>query len=360
MSELYYYTALSANQYIGPKKYIKIMEEMGSLESFFALKSIEQMKLLNVKAEKAVAVFTTMLEQGKKIVDICEQRGIGMVTIDETVYPQRLRDIEDPPFLLYFIGELIMSIPLLAIVGTRNTTEDGKTINRYFSTEFAGYNIGIVSGLALGHDAIAQQAVVDNNGYTIAVLGSGVDVAYPQANKKLYDKISQQGAIISEFPPGTKPERWHFPYRNRIISGLSDAILIMQAPEKSGALITAKYALEQGKPLYVIPGNPMEQQFNGTNNLIKEGAKVAVSPDDIVIDLLGTKPPKKEHRDINKMENLSDTEKTILTHIKDSTHIDEIVRATEISIAELNAHLIQMELNGLIMQYPGQFYERLV
>jgi DNA processing protein len=349
---------MSWNSYIGPKKFTQIIESFGEVEKFFELKPSQQMEFLNVKGEKAIPVFEKMAEEGSRIIEQCEKRGIKTLSIDEEGFPVKLRDIPDPPFLLYYYGELNFSIPLLAIVGTRDVSYDGEVVNKYFTHEISGYNIGIVSGLALGHDSIAQRTVIENGGYTIAVLGSGVDVAYPQKNSALYRDIKATGAIISEFPPGTRPERWHFPYRNRVISGLAEIVLVIQAPEKSGALITANYAIEQGKPLYVVPGSPMDKSSAGTNALINKGAKVALNPHEIVIELVGQVPNRKKPRSLEDIPELSGKERLILENMKHQLHIDEIANITEIPIAELNSLLVQMELNGFVTQYPGRYYER--
>ncbi len=357
MEDLILYAALSWNDVIGPKKYIKIKERFNDLKVFFQLSIRDQMDFLGIKNNEAEKKFSDMLPEGERIFETCRKKSISMISIESSSYPQRLREIPDPPFLLYQIGIINHSIKLAAIVGTRHTSPEAAAINEYFSMELVSYGIGIVSGLAKGHDAIAQKTVVDNDGYTIAVLGCGIDVIYPKESKELYRLILKKGAILSEYPPGTLPLRQYFPIRNRIISGLSDAVLVVQAPEKSGALITAKYAEIQGKELFVIPGSPSDKRNSGSNLLIQNGAKVALTPDDIAFELLGKKAEKSKR--INKRNNpISREEEFLLDRISTETYIDDIAELTNIPLPRLNHMLTGLEIRGLVIQYPGRYYVR--
>lgn len=356
MNDLVYYAALSYNEFIGPKRFQTILAQCKNLSNYFDLPISDQMKLVNVKSENAVAFFEEMLEKGEQIIETCRQMDIQMITLEDDNYPPKLRLLPDAPFVLYVRGKLNYSMPWLAVIGTRDPSPDAVSINRYFVTEIVNYNIGIVSGLAKGHDSIAQQVSIENSSYTVAVMGCGVDIVYPPENRHLYNIIAETGAVISEYPPGVQPDRWRFPYRNRLISGLSDAILIVQAPRKSGTLITASFAESQQKDVFVIPGNPTNEKYEGTNILIQKGAKVAIKPEDIVFDLLGERRAmKRKQADLSL---LNQTERNIIDLLKDETHIDELIRQSELPVGKLNSILTKLELMGLIVQYPGRFYLR--
>lgn len=356
IDELIYYTALSYNDYIGPKRFLKIKENFNKLEDFFQLSSIEQMDFIGLKNPESQKKFDSMLTEGERIITVCHKKGIKIISAEDPVYPPKLHLIPDPPFLFYQLGEINYSSKLIAIVGTREVSPEAVLINQHFAKDLISYNIGIISGLAKGHDMIAQKTAIDNEGYTIAVLGSGVDVIYPKESKELYLEIKVKGALISEYPPGSLPLPQYFPYRNRIISGLSDAVLVIQAPEKSGALITAKYAEIQGKDLYVVPGNPTAEKYAGSNKLIQNGAKMALNPEDIAIDLLGKKAEKIKKLNISNLPDITKEEKIVLQNLNTETYIDDITELTGLSISQLNHILTKLEIRGLVIQYPGRYY----
>ena len=231
-------------------------------------------------------------------------------------------------------------------------------INEYFTKEFIGNGIGIVSGMARGHDFIAHKTALNCNGFTAAVLGCGIDGVYPAEHRALFDKICSRGAVISEYPPGTPALKTHFPLRNRIISGLAEAVLLVQAPQKSGALITAGYAKTQGRKLYVIPGSPLDEKNRGSNTLIRSGARIALDPMDIIIDILG--PVSEKIRPSGPgMPGLSPEYKIVLEKLAPGeTPIDSLIALTGIGYSRLNHLLTMMEMEGLVDQYPGRVYKR--
>jgi DNA processing protein len=353
LDEIIYVLALSSNSYIGPKRYTTIKNSLG-LKDFFSLSAKEQMEFLKIRSAKAVPEFERMLFEGEKILKVCNKIGIKFVRIEDEFYPPALKEIEDPPFLLYYLGHFNHSIKKIAVIGTRHPSKEAIEINKYFSREFVSYGIGVVSGLARGHDSIAQRTVVENDGYTIAVMGGGVDVIYPLENKNLYYQIREKGCIVSEYPPGTYPLKQNFPLRNRIISGLSDAVLVLQAPEKSGTLITVECAQRQNRDVYTIPGNTLDPLYRGSNKLIQNGAKIALTPEDIVFDLLGK--DAKKIRNIKNDLSLSDEEKLILKSISKETHIDDLIEKSGISQQNLLRILTLLEIRGYVEQLPGGFY----
>ncbi len=357
MDDPVYFAALSWNEAIGPRRYDRIRSEFKDLKNFFALKPDEMINFLKIKNENIKRLFLEMLPAGEKIVKKCSLGNIKMINREDKSYHPRLRDIPDPPFVYYQIGNIDNSNKITGIVGTRNVSREASSINEYFTGELVKYNIGIASGLAIGHDSIAHRTALLKGGFTIAVLGSGIDVIYPSEHKRLYDEICLKGAVISEYPPGAGPFKTHFPLRNRIISGLSEAVLLIQAPEKSGSLITAKYAADQGRELYVLPGNPMDPRNKGSNDLIRYGAKIALDPFDIITDIMGT-APQKAPADITSKNDLTSDERKLIEMLSEATQIDNLIYSSGMDLRKLNHILNKLEMLGLVTQFPGRIYSR--
>lgn len=221
-------------------------------------------------------------------IDYLNKNNINLITIFDKSYPEKLRNIYDPPLVLYAKGNINLLNRLgIAIVGCRLSTNYGNNISTQFSYILSKYNINVISGLARGIDASSHKGAIKANGNTIAVVGSGLDIIYPYENKYLFTEIIEKGGlIISEYVPGTKPISKNFPQRNRIISGISNGVLVVEAKEKSGSLITAEFALEQGREVYAVPGNINSMNSVGTNELIKQGAKMVTSVSEILEDFL--------------------------------------------------------------------------
>lgn len=363
MPDLELSAALSCNDLIGPVRYRKIVSSYPDLNGFFQLSAASQMEFLGIRDQASARFFETMIGEGEKAVRVCREENIRIVRMEDGDYPRRLKEIPGPPFLFYLRGELNHSLPAAGVVGTRDPSPDSVAINEYFVRELVNCGIGIVSGMAMGHDGIAQKTALDNGGYTAAVLGCGIDIAYPAAYRNLYERIRNHGAVISEYPPGRRAMSHYFPLRNRIISGLSDVVLLMQAPEKSGALITAKYAEAQGRDVYVVPGNPTDPRYAGSNRLIRSGCKLALSPEDIILDLgggTGREPVRKLRRpEFGKTpDDLGPVEMKLLELLERETVFDELVERSGLGFGELNLTLTKMEIRGLVSQYPGRIYMR--
>ncbi|MFZ5559523.1 MAG: DNA-processing protein DprA [Patescibacteria group bacterium] len=274
---------------------------------------------------------------------------IGKITLQDKEYPSILKQIHDPPKELYIKGEIINQDKVaVAVVGTRKYTQYGKQVTFDIAGKLAKLGITIVSGLAKGIDTFAHQAALENGGRTIAVLGSGLDKKsfYPSSNYHLSEKISQHGAVISEYPPGTWGTQFTFPQRNRIISGLSLGVVVVEAPEESGALITAALALDQNREVFAIPGSIYEKNSYGTNQLIKMGAKLVTDVEDILEELnlshlLTTK--KKRIKPENKEEEI-----IISILSAQPTHIDEIIKKSGLPASIVNSTLVILELKKAV------------
>jgi DNA processing protein len=283
------------------------------------------------------------------------------LTFFEEDYPKNLKNIYDPPPLIFFKGQIKPEDrKAIAVVGSRKTSSYGRLVTESLVESLASGGITIVSGLARGIDSISHQVALKAKGRTIAVLGSGLDIIYPPENKKLADKIAENGAVISEFLLGTKPEGTNFPKRNRIISGLCLGVVIVEAGPKSGALLTAQHALEQNREVFAVPGDIRSQGSKGTNNLIKQGAKLVSSIDDILIELneLTSAPAKAER--ISMLEQaLPKEEKDIFRLLsQEPYHIDKISKELGLRSSEALSFLLSLELKGLVKQLPGKVFAR--
>lgn len=288
-----------------------------------------------------------------------EKINARIVTVWDDEYPKILKNIYDPPLMFYIKGALTESDNYcIAIVGTRQPTNYGKIQAERIAADFARQGITTVSGMARGIDSIAHSASLKNGGRTIAVIGSGLDVIYPPENKKLFEQIADNGAVISEFTLGTKPDAPNFPKRNRLISGLSLGTIVIETGITGGALQTASFALDQGRDVFALPGNVGVKQSDGTNLLIQKGeAELIRNAEDVLVELelklkpvIGKNIPKPQV-DLNLFE-----EKILKNLQSDPLHIDKIAEKTELSTSDCLVHLLSLEFKGLIKQLPGKMF----
>ena len=288
--------------------------------------------------------------------DRISANAIRVVTWEEDEYPRRLKEINQSPPVLFIKGSINVEDDwAVAVVGTRRVTPYGRQVADELGRFLAQNGVTVISGLARGVDAIAHHAALEAGGRTIAVLGSGVDVIYPPEHRKLATEILQQGALVSDYPVGTQPDGVNFPPRNRIISGLSLATVVVEAGEKSGALITAEFAVDQGKDVFAVPGSILNAQSEGTNRLIEQGARPLLKFGEILETLqLEQIPEKQLTRKLNPMTSLEQTLFSQLT--SDPTHIDQLCEKTGLSITDVSATLTMMELKGLVSQVGGMNY----
>lgn len=283
-----------------------------------------------------------------------------VVTIQDAGYPRALRYIADPPVVLYVRGKLEADALCVAVVGSRKASYYGLDVARKLSRELAAHGVTVVSGLARGVDAKSHWGALEGGGKTIAVLGCGVDIIYPPENRELMNRICGSGAVISEYLPGTEPVPYHFPARNRIISGLSQGVVIVEANEKSGSLITADFALEQGRDVFAVPGNINSANSTGTNRLIRDGAKIIANTGDILEEL--KIKPNEDFSFYNKKRipemKLGVSEKSIAQRLLNGpAHIDTIARDCGISPQLTSSVLIMLELSGFVEQLPGKYFK---
>ncbi|MDO5713446.1 MAG: DNA-processing protein DprA [Tissierellia bacterium] len=282
----------------------------------------------------------------EKVYHITEKLNIGILTYEDSEFPEELKDIENPPAIIYYRGDFLktLSYKRMGIVGSRKHTHYGENICRGISKDLSDLKIVSVSGMALGLDGIAHKEAINHDFLTIAVLGCGVDVIYPKSHSKLYLDIIKQGAVISEYPLGTKPMNYFFPERNRIIAGLSQGLVVIEARERSGSLITARLAAEQGKEVFAVPGNINSLYSKGTNALIRDGAHPYLSREDI-ITFLDIKDVVKTE----KIRDLSHEEEKIYSYIQNGINTANLLCIeTGESITFINSILTILEMKGFI------------
>lgn len=340
----------------------KIYEHFPSLEEIFKTGKEEFIALGANEEQAQRAASPRLLDKASRDIERLERKGYSLLTLEDEEYPPYLRETFDPPYVIYCAGNKdVLREPSVSIVGTRKPTPYGRAVAERLAEDLASRGLVIVSGLARGIDSIAHWGAL-KGGQTVAVLGSGLENVYPRENKSLFEKIKEKGAVISEFPLKAAPLGFHFPIRNRIISGLSLAVVVVEAAQRSGSLISARLALEQNREVMAVPGAVTSDFSQGTNWLIKTGAKLVVAWEDVAEELPS---PLKENL-LSKKEKekslpaLKPEEKSIFESLKEDslTHIDELVEKTEFSVSELLAMLLNLELKGLISQSPGKYFQR--
>lgn len=300
-------------------------------------------------------------EEFEKLKRKAESEKIGIISLFDEEYPYNLKNIFDAPVILYYKGRLDRSDRFsISIVGTRNPTQYGKYVCEKFTESLSYLEIPVISGFARGIDTIVHRTCIKNNTLTYAVFGCGVDVIYPNDNRKLYDELMKCGASISEFPPGSLPEKVNFPRRNRLISGISLGSLIVESGIKGGSLLTAEFAIDQNREVFALPGYINSKQSEGTNELIKKGqAKLVTCIDDIIMELENKLKPylKKEMavKEKKMVTDLNEKEKKLYDSIEyDPVHIDKINESTGMTVSDCLVNLLALEFKGLIRQLPGK------
>lgn len=344
---------------IGPVLSRRLIAAFGSPSRVFKADSTELRRVDGLGQEKAGHITGF---KGWDIVDRhlreSEKKNIRVTAYGDPSYPEVLREVESAPLVLYMKGEYKPEDRYaVAVVGSRKHTGYGEAVARKFSAELAISGLTIVSGMARGIDTLAHISALSAGGRTLAVLGSGPDVPYPPENRKLAGMVAESGAIISEFPPGTSPLRENFPRRNRLISGLSLGVLVVEATASSGSLITAKYALEQNREVFAVPGNIISENSGGTNRLIRQGAKPVLETNDILEELAPVLKGfiRAEQRQAARLSDGEDRLCACMT--REPKHIDLLSREAQLPVQIMLDMLLSLELKGLVRQSGGKrFY----
>ncbi len=345
---------------IGNRNIEKIMCQLDSLQELWNMPINQIYRFQDINSNVLEKIISYRNEDYiKRLYDTLYENDIDIITIYDDSYPQDLKNIYNKPLVLYVKGNIIEEDALaIAVVGSRKATSYGKWATEYFVRELVNLEVTIVSGLALGIDSIAHKTAIENGGRTIAVLGNGLDIIYPKRNKELYKTVPENGALITEYPFGVEPLAYNFPQRNRIISGISLGVIVIEAKEKSGSLITVEHALEQGKEVFALPGNINSIFSKGTNKLIKEGAKLIMDVEDIIeeIHLLKSKQQKIREKEID-FSQLSQLEIKVVEAIKEGPlHSDMIAIKTGLDISTVNSVITILEIKGIIKEIAGRVF----
>lgn len=350
------WVALNMVTGIGKTLFYRLIERFESAGAVFKASSGALMEVEGIgkKTADQIREFdpTSMVKREQVLL---ERLNAGVVTLKSEGYPDILKTIYDPPPVLYYQGTVPKAFPIaLAVVGTRLASSYGKIVTQRLCSQLAPMGITLISGMARGIDTLVHRTALDFNGSTIAVFGCGLDYTYPPENRKLREEIIQNGCVLSEFPISTRPDRNNFPARNRVIAGMSLGTLVVEAGEKSGALITADFALEQGREVFSVPGNITSEKCRGTNNLIRCGAKMVTNLDSILEELPQDITEKLTAQGKESVENtvtLNDREKILMSILyEDECYIDELIHKSGLSPAEVSATLVELELKNLVRQ----------
>ncbi len=358
MEEKKYWVALNQFSKFGPRRFKKLLKYFQNAKQIFNA-PLDELKKSGIEENIAQEFISTRLELNlDQLWENLIKENINIITIQDDAYSKLLKEIHNPPALLYYKGKLEDDEYSIGIVGTRKCTSYGKQVVDDLVKKLVNNNLTIVSGMALGIDTLAHSATLEAKGRTIAVLGTGLDKQsiYPTANKYLADKIiAEGGCVFSEFPLGTPPLKHHFPQRNRIISGLSLGTLVIEAGEKSGALITAFIALEQNREVFSVPGNIYSPVSAGPNKLIKLGAKTITNAEDIIESLNLNKAT--EYIKTKEIVGETEEEKKIIPHLNyEPKHVDELIRLTKLDTSTINSTLTIMEMKGMVKNLGGMQY----
>lgn len=370
LDEIKHLYFLSRIEGIGNVKIATLIRLFKSAEAVFkadllSIKNTEILTIKNVKNfEDARSNVESLEKEFEKLLKICKKKSINITCFLWKDYPKNLKPIYDAPVLLYYKGNLNPADEYsIGIVGTRTPSEYGRQICEHFAEEFSKSGVPLISGMARGIDSICHKTACKYGNINYAILGCGVDIIYPPENRKLYNEVLEYGALVSEFPPGTFPDKLNFPKRNRIISGISLGTIVVESAAKGGALITASFAIDQGKEVFAVPGYLNSKQSDGTNNLIKSGtAKLIMNAEDVLVELEAkmknfVKAKYKEEKKV--LPSLSKSETIIYNTLGFvPIHIDKIFEATGFNISACLVELLSLEFKGVVKQLPGKYFVR--
>lgn len=351
---------------IGNHLFKRLFDHFGSPESVLGASIASLEKVEGVSPKLAQEIKTrTISDPVKKDLELVLKNNIKIVTMCDPDYPPLLLQLPDPPPFLYVNGSLVGIADTIAVVGSRNATQYGLATAKRLCQDLVAHKLAIASGMARGIDTAAHQGALQGNGKTVAVLGSGLARIYPASNQLLAERIARQGAVVSEFPMGTKPEPFHFPLRNRIISGMALGTIVVEATRNSGSLITARLAAEQGREVFAVPGSIRSFKSTGTHSLLKQGAKLVEQAADVLEEIAYRLPslpvvPARplERKDSGRRPQSVDAEqKRILAALEPyPLHIDVVAQRADMEPGKTAGILLQLELLGMVTQAPGKLF----
>ena len=345
---------------IGPVRVRNLLSRFGSAQAVLAATQadLSQVDKVGFKAANNIIRWRELIDLDGELRRI-DQFGANIVTTDDSNYPALLRQIYDPPLVLYVRGTLRPEDAYaIAMVGTRQSTLYGRQTAERLARQLAASGVTVVSGGARGIDSASHEGALQSGGRTIAVLGTGLDIVYPAENVKLYQRIAEQGAVITQFPFGRKGDKQSFPIRNRIVAGMTQGTAVVEANRASGALITANFATEYGRTVYAVPGRVDSPRSAGCHDLIKDGAQLCESAEDVLTEFAHLQAIEPEEPEI-PMPTLSHPEQHVfhvLTH--EEMQQDEIIRRSELPAAQVSVILLQLEMKKLVQQHPGRLFTR--
>jgi len=350
----------------------RLLRKIGSPERIFHA-SLTELESCSLPALVAQSIYKkeAFKRAEKELAAIRNIAGCRLINWTEPEYPQNLLQIYDPPVLFYLRGDpQILNMPSLSIVGTRRPTMYGTQMAERLGRDLAARGIVILSGMARGIDALGHHGALAANGRAIGVLGTGIDICYPKENKKLYEKVLERGAILSEFPLHTHPAPENFPIRNRIVAGMPLGVVVIEGAEFSGSLITARLAMEFGREVFGVPGNVTQSVSYAPNLLIKQGAKLVVNAEDVIEELptpvraalVQAERHESDQRNLLAAASLGASEKKLyeLLHIEEPRHIDELVENSGLNSSEVLATLFDLEMKNLVRQLPGKQFSKVM
>ncbi len=355
---------------MGPVSCNKLVAHFGSPKKVLSASSSDLAEVISLRQESLTALYGRgrqhLEDLVKKEIELAAEKNISIIPCDDPLYPGLLRNIHDPPVVLYVMGDPeLLSCRGVGIVGSRAATHYGKSVATQMANSLSRQGFTIISGMALGIDTAAHNGALAAEGETIAVLGCGLDIVYPPSNHNLYKRIASAGAVVSEYPLGTKPDSFRFPARNRIISGLSLGIVVVEAANRSGSLITASHALEQGREVFAVPGRIDSVKSAGTQTLLQQGAKLVHSISDIIEEFpaavfqpLNNDSDQKEDEQV-LLKKMSHAEAELFGFIEVYPRtFDEIVKESSFTAQQTNEVLLLLELKGMVEPLPGKSYQR--
>jgi len=374
-AERLYWWALSLAPGIGVRRFYKLLEEYGSVQNIWECKPADLQTILPARIRKEFVEFRVNFDPEPRLKAL-QERGISLITLLDADYPNNLKDIIDPPPVLYILGQLKpRDSRSIAVVGSRRATPYGRATAERFGRELAELGFTVISGMARGIDTCAHRGCLAAGGRTIAVLGCGLDYVYPPENRTLMAKIAREGAVVTEFPLGTPPEAGHFPVRNRIISGLSQGVLVIESPLNSGTMITVNQALDQNRSVMAVPGRIDSPNAVGCHKLIRDGARLITCADDVIEELQDLMPRSRQQfnntphptplqapatKPVDAPQpKLGDDERHLIGLLDEERHVDFLIRSSDLPASRVNALLVGLQLRRLVSLLPGGMVKKI-